>query len=953
MKLFKVVLKGGVAVTALCLSSGVMAQGNSASVVDVENADENGDPIITVTGSRVAREGFEAPTPTTVLGEQLIEDSSQASVATTLNQLPTLGAGTNPSSAGNDVGTGTQGANFLNLRGLGTNRTLVLLDSRRVVASAASGQVDVNMLPTTLLKQVEVVTGGASAAWGSDALAGVVNFTLDKEFDGVKGGLRNGISGQGDGHEVNADLAFGTSFASGRGHVIASINYAEVKSIDRADSRDWFRGTKVVNNPAYAPGNGEPVRLVADNAQTFLGSDQGHVFFGPPPSLAGTSFNNDGTTGIFDFGTRTSNNFSLGSTTPNDLAARSQLRAGYEQLNGFFRASYDATDDLNVYGEFMYGKTKAQSLSVPYYRFAGAVRALPDNAFLPATLSNFFAANPGVANIPLALTNFQLGRATPTNDRELMRFVVGADYDFGDNWTVSAYYEHGSSDVHNEARNNAITANYALAVDAVFRNGPGSEIVCRSTLTNPNNGCVPLNVFGNGVASQAAIDYIIGTAVRDIKLKQDVAAITVSGDLFDLPAGPVSVAIGGEYREESVRTTADPISQTNGFWVGNYKAAQGSYDVKEAFGEIVVPVFQDSALGDSLDLNAAFRLTDYSTSGVVKTWKVGATYDIGAGLRVRGTLSRDIRAPNLNEYFDGGQTNSLFFDDPFITNGGVPLNYLVVRQLSGNVNLDPEKADSFNVGVVFQPDFIPGLRLAVDYVDIEINDAIGVVTDNDIPARCFAGEQAFCDLIVRSSTVNPGESVGRMTLVRNGPVNFQTQRMKAWDFEASYGFDLGNGQVDVRTLWTYTTDHFIEDAARGTTDTVLGEIAGGNAPGGATGPTKWKGFSSISYSSDGGLRVGLRHRYIGAGVLNANWVSGVDIDDNTVDSVNYFDLSLSQTITAGNGEFDVFANVDNIFDKAPPRAPLPAGPTLDSLGVSNSVHDLIGRYFRFGVRFEF
>lgn len=930
----------GCSLFAIMISGPVAAQSVAAQSDD---GTANVDNAIVVTATRVAREGYDAPTPTTVVGEELLQDSAQSSVATTLGQLPTLGAGVSPSSSGNDVGSGTQGANFLNLRGLGTNRTLVLLDSRRVVASSASGQVDINMLPTTLLKQVEVVTGGASAAWGSDALAGVVNFTLDKKFEGIKGSIQQGISGEGDAGERRADLAVGTSFADGRGHFIASINYADVNSVDRADSRDWFRGTKVVNNPAFAPGNGEPVRIILDHTGTFLGSDQGHVIGGP---LAGVVFNNDGTVGTFDFGTR-SGPFAVGSTTLNDLSARSQLRSGYEQVNGFARLSFDLTDQLNVYGEFLYGRTKAQSLSVPYYRFGNMV-ATRDNAYLPAAVAQLMD-NAGVGGIPLALTNFQLGRATPYNDRELTRFVVGADYDFGNSWNLSVYYEHGASDVRNEARNDAITANYALAFDAVFSAGPGSPIVCRSTLTNPTNGCVPVNVFGNGVASQAAIDYIIGTAVRDIKLRQDVAAITLRGDLFDLPAGPVSVALGGEYRKEQLNTTADPISQANGFWVGNYKAAAGGYNVKEGFVEVVVPVFKDSPVGESLDLNGALRITDYSTSGVVKTWKLGATYEIGGGVRLRGTVSRDIRAPNLNEYFDGGQTNSLFFDDPFIIDSGTgqPANYLVVRTLSGNPLLDPEKADSINLGVVFQPEFARGLRLAVDYVDIKIKDAIGTVADNVIPARCFAGEQAFCDLITRDPTT------GRMTNIRNSPVNFQTQRMKAWDFEASYTFPLGNGNVDIRTLWTYTTDHYIRDAAAGTTDYVLGEIAGGNAPGGAAGPTKWKGFSSISYASDGGFRAGLRHRFVGAGVLDANWVSGVDIDDNTVDSVQYFDLSLSQTFDVGSGSIEIFGNVDNLFDKAPPRAPLPTGPTLDSLGVSNSVHDLIGRYFRVGARFKF
>lgn len=591
---------------------------------------------IIITASRVNKPGFVAPTATTVVGEDFLDSIGAINAADAINTLPQLGDGEDPSSAGNGVGSGTQGANFLNLRGVGTNRTLVLLDSRRVVASAATGQVDVNMLPTTLLKQVEVVSGGASAAWGSNAVAGVVNFVLDKEYTGLKGSVQGGISGQSDAEEFRAELAGGTEFANGRGHLIGSINYADIQSVDRADSRDWFRGTKVVANPdAGTPG--QPARLVLDDIGTFIGSDVGHVFFGPGgPPLWGLLL--DGSGDRYDFGTRPPGPLQIGGT-PNDLSARSQLQADVEQISMFARGSYDLSDDLNVYGEFLYGKTEAQSLSVPYYRFAGAVSARRDNAFLH---QNIAAAMDGVglsapdASISLALTNFALGRATPTNERKVTRFVVGGDYDVDDNWTISAYYERGDSDVLNETRNNAIRSNYALAVDAV-RDPVSNAIVCRSTLTDPTNGCVPYNVFGANNATPEAVDYIIGTAVRNINLTQDVAAISASGDVFELPAGPMSVAFGAEYRKEQLETIADPISQVDNFWVGNYKNAQGEYDVTEFFGEAVVPVINTDA-GQALDLNAAIRLTDYSTSGSVTTWKLGSTFDTGAGVRFRGTL---------------------------------------------------------------------------------------------------------------------------------------------------------------------------------------------------------------------------------------------------------------------------------------------------------------------------
>lgn len=919
--------------SALAILAGVALTPSMASAQTGENVL---DDEVVVTGSRVKSDGFSAPSPTTVLGENIVNDIAQPNIAAAIIQLPTLGDGITPESAGSEVGSGAQGANFLNLRGLGTNRTLVMLGGRRVVASSATGQVDINMLPTSLLKQVEVVTGGASAAWGSDAVAGVINFTLDTDYTGLKGSVQTGISEYSDAEEFRVDLSGGTSFADDRGSIIGSVNFADVNGVDRADSRDWFKGTKIINNPDFAPGNGQPQRVIRDNVGTFLGSDQGHVIGGP---AAGLSFNNDGTVGTFDFGTRVGP-LNINSTTPNDVAVASQVASEYEQINGFLHADFDFSADFTGYVEFSYGKTEAQSISVPYYRF-GTARARRDNAFLPAAVADAYDNNPGPPFVPLALSNIQLGRATPTNDREVKRYVIGGDYNIDDNWEVSAYYQRGDSDIKNQVLNNAIRSNYDLALDSVLdaNNNP----ICRSTLTDPNNGCAPLNVFGNGVASQAAIDYIIGTAVRDISLTQDVASISATGDMFELPAGPVSVAFGAEYRKEQVDTVADPISQADNFWVGNYKNAQGSYDVKEGFVEAVVPVFRDSEFGDSLDLNAAIRLSDYSTSGTVTTWKLGSTYDVAPGLRLRGTLSRDIRGPNLSEFFDGGQSNSVPVFDPEFN----ATNASAIRTLVGDPTLKPEKADSFNIGAVIQPEGIPGLRLSVDYFDIEINDAIGRIADNDIPQRCFDGEAAFCDLITRDPITN------EITNFINPPVNFAVEKLTAFDFEASYGFEMAGGNVDLRSFWTYTTEHYLQDAASGNINTILGEIAGGNTPGASSGPTKIKGLNMLSYERDSGFRASLRHRLIGKGVLNADWVSGVDIDNNTIDSVNYFDLSLAQSFDVASGEVELFGGVDNLFDAQPPVAPAPSGPPFGSLGVSNRVHDLIGRYYRVGARFEF
>lgn len=895
---------------------------------------------VKVTASRVvSRPGYEAPTPTTVVDAALFEDTATVNVADVLNRLPSMGQAISPRTSGNGVGGGTQGANFLNLRNVGSNRTLVLLDGRRIVATTSTGQVDLNMLPTTLLKRTEVVSGGASAAWGSDAVAGVVNLVLDTELTGIKASIQTGVSGESDADEFKANFAGGFGFADGRGHVLASLNYTDAKGVDRADSRSWFKSTKLVRNP-NAGNPGEPDRLVLDGVGNFIGSDAGHTFLSAGP-LAGITFAPDGTLQTFDFGTRFPqgplSTSIAGDGSLNDFSARTQLLAGYEQVTAFLRGSYDVTDNVNIYGEFMYGDTEGESLSVPYYRFAGALVIQRDNPFLPAALATQMD-NFGMTSIPMGRSNVDFGRANPYNERTVDRYVIGADVELNDNWTMEAYYQRGNSSVTNEVRSNANRANYALAVDAVD-DGAGN-IVCRSTLTDPTNGCVAANVFGLGAPSADAIAYVVGTARQKVDLTQDVLAVSFNGDLFDLPAGAVSSAFGAEYRKEEFSGDADDISQQSGWWVGNYKDAGGDYDVTEVFGEVVVPIFSNSAMGESLDLNAAVRSTNYSTSGSVTTWKAGLTYDIGAGVSLRGTQSSDIRAPNLDEYFSGGQTNSIFLDDPFIV--GNP-NYLVTRTIRGNVNLDPEEADTTTIGIVYQPEFVPGLSVSLDYFNIEVDGSIGTVVDQDVVDRCFAGETSFCGLIERDPVS------GLMTNLFNSPVNLTLETLSAFDLEVGYTFDVAGGSVDIRSLWTYTTDHYIED--RGVRDELLGEF-GGTTGGGNAGPQEWKAFSSARYSNDR-LTLSLRHRYIGEGVIDAQWVSGVDVDNNKIDAVNYFDFTAAYDLKIGDTDLTLFGSIDNLFDEDPPRVAFDGGTALDDIGAANSFHDLIGRYFRVGIRASF
>lgn len=960
-------LSGVATVFAVAGASPALAAAEAGAI------DANDAETIIVTGSRIAKAGFEAPTPTTVIDATVLTSAPQPNVAQNLNQLPALSGSTSPRTAGNGVVGGTQGANFLNLRNLGANRTLILLDRRRVVAAATTGAVDLNLLPTTLLKQVDVVTGGASAAWGSDAVAGVVNLVLDKKFTGLKGSIQKGISTYGDADEFRVDLAGGHEFAGGRGHIVASASYAQAGSVDMVTSRPWFVGTKLFNNPAYVAGNGQPKLIVADHVNASTATIGGLITGWnatnlAAPTLIGTQFLAGGVAAPFNFGTIGTNVGGLGALngsygasqlsrngTPNDLSEFDQIIASNKQVSTFLRASYDVSDAINVYGEFIYGRSEADSLSVPYLTMAPNGSPLTirrNNAYLPPSIAAAMDAA-GATQITLGRYNLDLGLASPHNERQLYRYLVGTDIDLGGSWKAQVYYEHGLSKVLNESSNNAIVSNFALSVNAV--RDANNNIVCAATLNpastpTPSAGCVPFNVFGPQNLTAAQRAWLVGTARQNISLTQDVVSASITGDLFALPAGSVSIAAGAEYRKENHRADADPNSVQNNtnslvpaptggpdsliapgngnWWVGNYKPSKGGYNVKEAFGEILVPVFKDSPIGRQLDLNAAVRVTNYSTSGTVTTWKVGGTYDIAGGFKVRSVLSRDIRAPNLGEYFLGGTVSSVAVLDGVTNTPGV------LRIQQGNTALKPEVAKTFTAGAIFQPQFLPGFSVSFDYYYIKINGSIGTLTAQQTVDRCNGGNTAICALVLRDN--------GVITTILAKPVNFRTEVEAGFDVEAAYRFALGAGRVTLRSLWTYTGKRYLND--NGVIDSQLGEVAQSG------GPVKLRGFNSVTYDSDR-WNFSVRHRLIGQGVLDAAWTAA-DVSSNEVPAVHYIDLSATAKVQSGGVNFEVFGAVDNLFNVSPPRAPQTGGNPNTNIGTAAAIYDLVGRYFRAGVRFK-
>jgi iron complex outermembrane receptor protein len=892
---------------------------------------------ITVTGTRLQTAGFDAPTPVSVVTADQIQRAAPATISDFVNQIPALSGSNTPRTNKALIGNGLAGSNLLNLRNLGVSRTLVLMNGKRVTPTTLTGAVDVNTLPNALIKRVDIVTGGASAAWGSDAVAGVVNFVLDTKFDGLKGNFQSGISTEGDASNLVGSLSFGTGFADGRGHFLVSGEYTRNGSATYG-SRDWFKGYKTVNNP-LAGQPGQPTFLAAPWSAQFA-NDTGLIARGPlagyyfdaAGNLAGTNFPLAGVTGggTYYFGDEAVFNRLY------DQSPFTQSSIPTSQHSIYSRLSYDLTDTINLYVEGTYAGSKALTRGANYGRSGATPATITlDNFYLPAAVRSAMIAN-NLTTIPLSIQNTKMGAIGVGNKRKNYRGLIGLDGSFGADWKWSLSYQYGRVDSKIRATDMPRPDQYALAIDAIANPANPSQVICRSTLTNPNNGCVPMNPFGSQPLSQAVLNNVIGVSAQDIRYEQHVAAGNLAGNLFELPAGPVSFAAGAEYREEKARATADPISQRTGFWAGNFKAFSGKINVKEVYGELGIPVLKDSAIGQSLDLNLAGRLTDYSISGSVKTWKAGFRYEPIDGLEVRFTRSRDIRAPNLQELFQPGSVVNTLVNDPL--NNNTPIR--AFQSVGGNTGLKPENADTLTAGIVFRPAFLNGFRASVDYYDIKIKGAIATNSAQLIVDRCFAGIEQFCAAITRNSA-------NQIVSINAQPFNALQERARGIDIEVSYTRPVGAGTIDFRVLANYV-DKLDIITPEGTV-TRAGEVS--NNVGAAEGVPNWRATATATYD-DSAMTAQLRGRLIGAAVFDDQWGPTV-IDRGSVPAIAYLDAYLGFKTSAIAPKSEFFLAVDNLLNQDPPVVTqLDAGNTQAS-GTNVFYYDVIGTTIRGGFRFEF
>lgn len=882
--------------------------------------------VVVTASSRLNAKGFNAPTPTTDITAVQLQSAAPENIGDALKlESPAFHTTSQTSTA----------TEFANLRNLGANRTLVLIDGRRIVPTQPDGTVDLNMIPSALIDHAEIVTGGASAAWGSDAVAGVVNLTLRRNMQGIEADVQGGLSTYGDKGNYKASLAGGTAFADGRGHFLAGAEYTRDDGIEDLQypyfARPWaYEERGSVGNSAYAK-NGLPGVLYSYDVQRSDVGPGGLITNGP---LRGVLFGPNGTTAQFQYGQVYGNNMIGGASNFGELPTPGgQLAFPYERYTALSRIPYELTDSLGAFLEFNYGHVLSNGYTNPN-RNEGSVTGSTScsqstvvsgiggidinisNAYLPSSVVSAMQ-NAGITCFSMGRSYRDIARLqTDDGSPYMWRGVGGFNGDLGHGWTWDAYYQYGTAEFQQRRIGDMNVPNMRLAIDAV-RDPTTGQVVCRSTLTNPGNGCVPIDLFGFGSITPAAYDYVFGTAAYNAKTTQVVSEANIHGQPLSLWDGPLLLAAGVGYRREAIDAESDPVSEALGWATGQRQGTIGSYDLKEVYAEVGVPLARNLSWAKAIDLDASVRNTDYSSSGNVDTWKIGGTYQIPGGLELRVSRSRDIRAGDLAELFTATQTATLNVQNPLTGALGPTLQIT-----TGNPKLQPEKADTITGGAVYQPDSVPDFRLSADWFDISINDAIGTLTAQQTANLCYIDNlPKYCSLI----TVN---SAGQISAITINYQNLAKVHASGLDFEASYKFDLDRiaqrlpGGVALRAIGTYYDD-LTTTASPGATP-----IQG---VGVYTNP-HWTVFGSADYTlSRFDARVELQ--YFNGGKIDNTLTQGqigpTGVNMNNVNGTLYTNLFAQYALL--DERLAVYVRINNLFNTWPPF-PSNGGGIFDSVG---------------------
>ena len=913
---------------------------------------------IIVTGSRIQRPDLEAAAPVTALSNEILTSAGNTSAGDIVQYIPALFASTT-SDLSATRGT-LVGGSQLNLRALGSIRTLVLVNGRRhVAASSGTGIVDVDTIPSVLIERVEVLTGGASAVYGSDAVSGVVNYVLRRNLTGIELDGQAGISERGDANRLFLSGAWGTDLG-GRGNVTLAVQYRNESSISYGD-RDYLRGGQRLDddaNPAlrFQQGDLTPALIAAgatigqtilrngaprfaitpqalvDRARTAapraflpgrtfsISSPNGLIGFDPSGTLFAerlpTDFDRNGVddcSQTYNFRATGFGCWVVDRSTRQVRPFRDGAIAGFanafggdgipvfldnedivpqvEQFNVNLTANYEISPAFRPFFEAKFARTNA-AVTNNVNSFNDTIPIALDNPFLPpellAAANTYLAANPGdaaTAQFVISRDNTDFGANRDLIERDTYRIVVGAEGDLGSTWRYEVSVNYGQTDETFTTLNRRLEDRFYAAVDAV-RDPVTGRIVCRSSInpnripgTSPfpgynadpdgdgifepttfrtNDGtCRPLNLFGLGSPSAEAVAFVNPSSTSRSSLNQLVVQGFISGtteNFFRLPGGAPGIVVGAEYRREESEFTPDPLDAQRLYFESGTQGENGNYSLWEVFGELDVPILRDVPFFHELTVRGAARYSRYdlpNLSGVF-TWGVDGIWAPVADIRFRGSYSRAVRAPNINELFgpvtpatfrpidvcDAGQIN--LGPNPAVRLAncradGIPAGFTdpltarITGLTGGNPNLEAERSTSWTVGGVFEPTFLPGFSATVDYWTYEITNAIQAVAADDIVAGCYDSpdfpNNGFCQLFTRNRTVGSPTFLG-FNSFRSGAVNFARFVADGVDFAANYRTNLTDDillEARIGGTWNNSQVRFTSPTDPDSDDEFVGE----------------------------------------------------------------------------------------------------------------------------------
>lgn len=965
-----------------------------------QQAAESGDETIVVTGTLVRNPNLVSSSPVSVTTAEEI-DLQQANVAEELlRELP----GATPS-IGSAVNNGNEGASQADLRGLGPNRNIVLLDGVRVVPSTLQGTVDLNNVPLALIQRVDVLTGGASTTYGADAVSGVVNFITRQDFAGIDINLSEQITERGDGNVFRGDVTIGANIDDGRGNIVFSVGYQQSDAV--------YQGARDFSEFSIDSTNGR-----SGGSQTTVPTRF---------SLPG-----NGTQQIVNGRFDTSEGFNAFNFNPLNI-----FQTPFQRYNMYGAANYEVSDGVEIYTRGLFSKNTVETIIAPSGSFGIGVDVALNNGFMTPDVRNGFCSANGISQADCDAAALATGPSDPryrTVRSAMFRRAVEAgprissytttlfDYRLGARGGITDTIEWDVAGSYGESSNIQSISGYLLnsriRQSLLVQNGPGGTQVCQ----NPANGCLPVNWFGpEGSLTPEAIEFLTdeSTVARNTSLAQ--ARAIISGDFgWALPWAdqPVSFAVGGEFREYQASRKSDSLAQSGDLAGagGARPNIDGAFDTYEAFAELIIPIASERPFFEELLIEGGIRYSSYNVHVTdhpgydTTTWKLGGTWAPVRGLRFRGNYAHSVRAPNIEELFSPQNTVlANLANDPCATRNGSgvrirpnPTGTLraiclaqgataatidsIAQPISGQTNttgggsltLQPETSDSWTVGAVFQPSFVPGLSLTADYYHIRVTDAITEPTPGDGIFACFGSDplnppagaetREACRIIRRDPLTgnlngDPATTGGIYSTLTNQGILVTS----GIDFSANYQRDLGFAGLNMNFILNWTEQSIFQSVAG---ETLYRECVGyysancGSPAGEGTLQPEWQWSLRTTLNFDD-IDVSLLWRHIdsmryepildplfkGKLPASAGKLAGREVDFNRIPAYDYFDLTTRFTVSDNLG---ITLSVQNLFDKQPPVIGNSAGTTAFNSGNTYpSTYDALGRRFVAAARLRF